>query len=203
MPKVSRSAKAHWAGWKKDIAGRGGRGYDEGAMSEFPEECRIWAPWRMEFIHAPKEQGCFLCRIGRDQDKDEENLVIWRGKWCYLVLNRYPYTGGHLMVVPYRHGMDVRGVESEEWREMLEGAKLGEASLEAVMHPHGFNLGINQGGAAGAGAKEHLHLHIVPRWEGDSNFLPVLGGARVVPQALETTAAALREAIAKLGAKNG
>lgn len=152
----------------------------------------------MEFIHAPKEQGCFLCRIGRDRDKDAENLVVWRGKLCYLVLNRYPYTGGHLMVVPFRHGLDIRGVDSAEWLEMLRGARLAEAALEDVMHPQGYNIGINQGGAAGAGAKEHLHLHVVPRWEGDSNFLPVLGGARVVPQALETTAAALREAVARL-----
>lgn len=177
-------------------------GYSGGVMNEtqFPEMCRMWAPWRMEFIHAPKEPGCFLCRIGKDPDKDVENLVVWRGTHCYLVLNRYPYTGGHLMVVPYRHGTDVRGVSAEEWAEMLEGARLAEASLEAVMHPQGYNLGINQGGAAGAGAKEHLHLHVVPRWEGDSNFLPVLGGARVVPQALETTAAELRKALSAMGA---
>jgi len=157
----------------------------------------------MEFIHAPKEPGCFLCRIGREEGKDGENLVIWRGKSCYLVLNRYPYTGGHLMVVPYRHGTDVRGVTEGEWGEMLEGARLAEAALEAVMRPQGFNLGINQGGAAGAGAKEHLHLHVVPRWEGDSNFMPVLGRARVVPQALETTAAELRAAIRRLSAGAG
>ena len=177
-------------------------GVNRKVMSEqYPEMARMWAPWRMEYIGAPKEAGCFLCRIGEERERDVGNLVLWRGNKTFLVMNRYPYNGGHVMAVPYRHVASVPELDGEEWGEVLTGIRRAEAALTAVMRPQGFNIGVNQGGAAGAGAKDHAHVHVVPRWEGDANFLPVLGSVRVVPQALETTAAALRKALRELGAE--
>jgi len=140
----------------------------------------------MEFIRAPKEDACFLCRIIQEgPEKDAENLVIQRGRTCLLLMNRYPYTAGHLMVAPLRHGGELGERTSEELTEMMQMACVAERLLERVTHPQGFNLGINQGAAAGAGLKDHLHLHVVPRWNGDTNFMPMLGNTRVMPQALE------------------
>ena len=152
----------------------------------------------MDFIRAPKEKGCFLCRIARaDRSKDGENLVICRGRHCILLLNRYPYTGGHLMVAPRRHIGTLSMLTPVEMREMMELTCLGERLLTRVAQPQGFNIGINQGAAAGAGLKDHLHMHLVPRWEGDTNFMPVLGHVRVMPQALEEMHAALRKELAR------
>jgi len=140
----------------------------------------------MEFIRTPKQEDCFLCRIIREgPEKDAENLVIQRGRTCLLLMNRYPYTAGHLMVVPLRHGGELSELTSEELTEMMQMACVAERLLEQVAHPQGFNLGMNQGAAAGAGLKDHLHLHVVPRWNGDTNFMPMLGHTRVMPQALE------------------
>ena len=119
----------------------------------------------MDFIRAPKEEGCFLCRIIREGlEKDVENLVIHRGKTCLLLLNRYPYNGGHLLVAPYEHVGTVTGLSSDVLKEMMELASLAERLLDRVASPQGYNLGINQGAAAGAGLNDHLHLHAVPRW---------------------------------------
>jgi ATP adenylyltransferase len=170
-------------------------------MTDFRTMQQLWAPWRMEFIHAPKEKECFLCRIAREgPEKDAENFVIRRGRSCFLLMNRYPYNGGHLMAAPFRHKGSLGGLSAEERGEMMELACLAERLLERVAQPDGFNLGLNQGAAAGAGLKDHLHLHVVPRWEGDTNFMPVLGGVRVIPQALEEMHAALRAALAQEGA---
>lgn len=167
-------------------------------MSDFQTAQQLWAPWRMEFIRAPKEEDCFLCRILREgPEKDAENLVIRRGKTGLLLMNRYPYNGGHLMVAPHRHIGTLGALSPEELREMMEMACLGERLLDRVVQPQGYNLGINQGPAAGAGLKDHLHLHIVPRWEGDTNFMPVLGRVRVMPQALHEMHAALRDELAR------
>ncbi len=152
----------------------------------------------MEFIRAPKEAECFMCRILREgPSKDAENLVIRRGATCLLLMNRYPYTSGHLLVAPFRHEGRLDVLRPEELGEMMELASLGTRLLERVAQPQGFNLGINQGAAAGAGLKDHLHLHVVPRWEGDTNFMPVLGAVRVMPQALEEMRAALVAALAQ------
>ncbi len=146
----------------------------------------------MEFIRAPREKECFLCRIVREgPDKDAGNLVLRRGASCILLMNRYPYNSGHLLVAPFRHEDTLGALTADERQEMMDMACLSERLLERVARPHGFNMGINQGAAAGAGLKDHLHLHVVPRWEGDTNFMPVLGGARVMPQALEEMHAAL------------
>ncbi len=154
----------------------------------------------MDYIRAPKEEGCFLCRILNDgPEKDAQNLVIHRGKSGFLLMNRYPYNGGHMMAVPNRHVGALGEMTPEERAEVLEWVCLGERLLTRVVRPHGFNMGINQGSAAGAGLRDHLHLHIVPRWEGDTNFMPVLGGVRVMPQALEEMHAALMAALREDG----
>lgn len=175
-------------------------GYSSHDMPDFTATQHLWAPWRIDFIQAPKETGCFLCRIsGAGPEQDAENLVICRGEGVLLLLNRYPYTSGHLMVAPNRHVGTLGELTAPERSAMMDMACLGERLLQAVVHPDGFNMGINQGTAAGAGLKDHLHWHVVPRWEGDTNFMPVLGGARVMPQALCELHATLREALARDG----
>ncbi|MGD9782339.1 MAG: HIT domain-containing protein [Kiritimatiellia bacterium] len=167
-------------------------------MSDFKTSHRLWAPWRMEFIRAPKEKECFLCRILREgAGKDSQNLVVRRGADCLLLLNRYPYNSGHLMVAPFRHVGTLGEMTAAERGEMMDLACLAERLLEKVVRPQGFNVGINEGAAAGAGLKDHLHLHVVPRWEGDTNFMPALGNVRVVPQALDEMHAALMAELAR------
>ena len=152
----------------------------------------------MEFILAPKENGCFLCRIIREgRSRDARNLVVLRGRTCLLLMNRFPYNNGHLMVAPRRHAGTLSALTPAERSEMLDLACLGQQLLTKVAKPQGFNLGINEGAAAGAGLKDHLHLHIGPRWEGDTNFMPVLGRVRVIPQALEELQVALAAALAQ------
>ncbi|MDH3345888.1 MAG: HIT domain-containing protein [Kiritimatiellaceae bacterium] len=143
----------------------------------------IWAPWRIEYILADKKGGCFLCRIF-DKDRDRDNLVLKRGKTCAVVMNRYPYTSGHLMTTPYRHIEHLKDMTPEERIEMTDLTIEAVEILKIELNPDGLNLGYNLGEAAGAGLKDHIHQHIVPRWVGDTNFMPVLSGSRVMPQAL-------------------
>lgn len=173
-------------------------------MSDFVIAHNLWAPWRMEFFRAPKETGCFLCRIIRSGARaDAQNLVLHRGRKCLLLMNRYPYSNGHLMVVPRRHVGPLGELTAAERAELLDLACLGQRLLAHVARPHGFNLGINEGIAAGAGLQDHLHLHVVPRWTGDTNFMPLLGQVRVVPQALAELWAALRAALAQEKPRRG
>ena len=144
---------------------------------------QFWAPWRMEYILGDKPDGCFLCDI-ISSDKDRDNLLLKRGRNCAVVMNRYPYNGGHLMVMPYRHLAELGDLTSEERLEMMDLADESINVLKKVTYPAGHNVGFNLGKAAGAGLEEHLHMHIVPRWEGDTNFMPVLSEVRVVPLAL-------------------
>ena len=143
----------------------------------------IWAPWRIEYILGNKEEGCFLCRMFAEES-DRDNLLLRRGKTCAVVMNRYPYTSGHLMVTPYRHVENLKDLTSEERIEMMDLTIETVEILKAELKPDGLNLGYNLGGAAGAGLKDHIHQHIVPRWIGDTNFMPVLSDTRVMPQAL-------------------
>lgn len=143
----------------------------------------IWAPWRIEYILGEKEAGCFLCRMFAEQD-DRSNLLLKRGKTCAVVMNRYPYTSGHLMVTPFRHLENLKDMTPEERLEMADLCIEAVEILKAELKPDGLNLGYNLGAAAGAGLKDHLHQHIVPRWVGDTNFMPVLADTRVMPQAL-------------------
>lgn len=156
----------------------------------------LHAPWRIEYILAPKpvQAESLFTRIAQSND-DEANYVIARERSCYALLNTYPYTGGHLMVVPYKQVQDLDGLTDEEMLDLLKLTRRCQNALTRVMKPEGFNLGINLGRVAGAGILEHLHLHIVPRWQGDTNFMPVLGGTTVVPQALKELAGQLREAL--------
>ncbi len=148
---------------------------------------KLWAPWRYEYLKTTvsgKTEGCILCNAV-SQNKDNENLIVYRSKKSFIMLNRYPYNTGHLMIIPYNHLSDI-GMLSDE--EMLEMMKLISFSIEVLkdnFFPAGYNVGLNLGKAAGAGIDEHIHIHIVPRWEGDVNFMPVLNDTRVVSQSLE------------------
>jgi len=145
---------------------------------------RLWAPWRMQYILADKEEGCFVCRAFEAKD-DREHLVLARGGTCGVLMNRFPYSNGHLMICPYRHVADLTDLDSEERIESMELLSRSLDALRAVMYPQGFNIGINLGAVAGASLVEHLHTHIVPRWEGDTNFMPVTSDVKMIPQALE------------------
>jgi ATP adenylyltransferase len=156
----------------------------------------LHAPWRIEYILAPKpvQTDSLFSRIAQSSE-DEANYVIARARTCFALLNTYPYTGGHLMVVPYKQVQDLNGLTDEELAELMKLTRSCQNALSRVMKPHGFNVGINLGKVAGAGIQEHLHIHVVPRWDGDTNFMPVLASTTVVPQALKEVAAQLRSAL--------
>lgn len=157
----------------------------------------LHAPWRIQYILAPKtDTGDTFTRIAQSSD-DEANFVIARERTCYAVLNRYPYNGGHLLIVPYKQVEDFNGLNDEEMLELMKLTRRCQNVLTEVMKPNGFNIGVNLGRVAGAGIAEHLHIHIVPRWNGDTNFMPVIGNTTVLPEALEDLAAKLRAAMAK------
>ncbi len=146
----------------------------------------IWAPWRMEYIGLKKTEGCILCEApGRSNDA--ENHILFRGEKNYIMMNSYPYNPGHLLVVPYRHIASLEEMSDEERHEHIDIVSRSVAVLQRVFSPGGFNLGTNIGKIAGAGIEDHVHTHIVPRWQGDTNFMPVIGDIRVVPQALAET----------------
>lgn len=158
----------------------------------------LHAPWRIQYILAPKTKSTgqsIFTTIAQSSD-DVENLVLARDKSCFALLNSYPYTGGHLMVIPYRQVPDFDGLTDEEMADLLKLMRRCQHALKKVMSPHGFNIGVNLGKVAGAGIEEHLHLHLVPRWDGDTNFMPVIAGATVLPEALKDLAAKLRAALA-------
>ncbi len=147
---------------------------------------RLWAPWRLEYIEAADEQeGCFFCRAASGDD--EEGLVVRRGEHAFVLLNRYPYASGHLMVAPFRHEGEFGELAAEEALEIHRLAASGLGALAESMRPHGFNVGWNLGRIAGAGVVDHVHLHVVPRWGGDTNFMPVLADVKVLPEALGNT----------------
>ncbi|HWQ92340.1 MAG TPA: HIT domain-containing protein [Clostridia bacterium] len=157
----------------------------------------LHAPWRIEYILAPKpvQPESLFARIGQSTE-DEANYVIARGRSCYALLNAYPYTGGHLMVVPYRQAQDLNDLTDEEMGELMKLTRQCQNALSQVMKPDGFNIGMNLGKVAGAGILDHLHIHVVPRWQGDTNFMPVVAHTTVVPQALRDLAAQLRAVLA-------
>jgi len=144
---------------------------------------KLWAPWRMDYILGGEEEGCFLCRIVAE-DNDRENLLLKRGRCCAVVLNRFPYNNGHLMIFPYRHVSEVAGLNADERLESMDLVAEVLEVFKQSMRPDGFNVGLNLGRAAGAGLEEHLHLHVVPRWSGDTNFMPVVADTKVIPEAL-------------------
>jgi ATP adenylyltransferase len=157
----------------------------------------LHAPWRIEYILAPKppgSQSSLFTQIAQSSD-DEANLVVARDRTCFALLNRYPYTGGHLMVVPYKQVVDFDGLLDEEMTDLMRLMRRCVKALSKVMKAQGFNIGVNLGTVAGAGIAEHLHIHVVPRWAGDTNFMPVIANATVVPQALTELAGQLRAAL--------
>ena len=156
---------------------------------------RLWAPWRTKYIVGNcKRKGCLFCEKLKER-KDEENYILFRGKHCMVMLNAYPYNNGHLMIVPYRHICSVEELSKEETEEMMEVLFKMVRVVKEVMHPEGFNIGINLGKAGGAGIVDHLHLHIVPRWVGDSNFMLTLSETKVISEALSKTYHKLKERI--------
>ncbi len=154
----------------------------------------LWAPWRIDFIRDGDKDRCFLCGKKDDFESVDEELVIYRGENIFAILNRYPYNSGHLMLAPYEHVPDISKISPEARCEMMDLVVIARKCILDAVKPEGFNIGLNEGAAGGAGFKDHLHLHIVPRWAGDNNFMPVIGGARVVPEALVKTAKHLRKA---------
>lgn len=144
---------------------------------------RLWAPWRMEYILDEKVSGCIFCR-GCDGADDRQSLILHRSDTSFVMMNRYPYVNGHLMVAPRLHTGSLHDLSPEELLDLMETARLCQRVLTAEMNPGGFNVGFNLGSAAGAGIADHLHLHIVPRWAGDTNFMTVVGDVRVLPEAL-------------------
>jgi len=150
---------------------------------------RIWAPWRLDYVKdASKDSAeqCIFCAKPAEDD-DEANLIVHRGERCFVILNLYPYTNGHLMVAPYGHVASLPEIDVETLAEMMALAQQAMLLLEEAYAPHGYNVGFNQGRVAGAGVEHHIHMHVVPRWGGDTNFMPVLADTRVMPQTLEQT----------------
>jgi ATP adenylyltransferase len=161
---------------------------------------RLYAPWRMAYVDQPHKDaapsgatGCIFCDKAAQSD-DQENLIVHRGVHAFVLLNLFPYNNGHLMVAPYRHTADLSALDDAATLEMLTLARQAQAALHTAFHPEGYNLGMNLGKVAGAGIAEHLHLHIVPRWNGDTNFMPVLADVKVLPDALHSSAAKIRAA---------
>jgi ATP adenylyltransferase len=159
---------------------------------------RIWAPWRIGFILKGESMSeCFLCKYPKEA-KDEENLILFRGKCNFIILNAFPYNSGHLMVAPYRHVGNLEDLTDAESKEHFELTRLSIKLLKNVFKPSGFNTGMNLGKTAGAGVADHLHTHIVPRWQGDSNFMPVISDTKVLPESLPMTYKRLKDALSCL-----
>jgi ATP adenylyltransferase len=146
----------------------------------------LWAPWRMEFIRSEKPKGCIFCEFpAAPEAQDRANLVVHRTPHAFSVQNRYPYNSGHLMVIPRAHVSDLAALSPEVWADLQAELRRAAAVVQRVYRPEGLNVGMNLGKAAGAGIEEHLHWHVVPRWVGDNNFMPVVADQRVVPEALD------------------
>jgi ATP adenylyltransferase len=147
----------------------------------------LWSPWRYQYIAShDREDGCVFCRIYQS-DEDAQNYIVYRARLNFILLNLFPYTSGHLMIVPYEHSASFATLGEPATTEMISLAKQAQIALETEYHPDGFNIGMNLGRSAGAGVADHLHLHVVPRWIGDANFLSTVGETRVLPEDLATT----------------
>lgn len=146
----------------------------------------LWAPWRIKFIKSKKQKGCIFCKKIKEKD-DKKNYIVYRGKFCFVILNIYPYNNGHLMVVPYRHISDISKLRKEEEIELFETIKKMVKILKKTHKIQGCNIGINLGKVSGAGIEKHLHIHIVPRWLGDTNFMPIISETKVISESLEKT----------------
>jgi ATP adenylyltransferase len=166
----------------------------------------LWAPWRIGYLRnldardkGAERGGCFLCEYWCRPEEDAANRVLWRTQRALVVFNRYPYTGGHLLIAPVDHVAGMEGLEDKTMLELMSLARDAQAVLTKVIKPHGFNLGINFNRCAGAGLPEHLHVHLVPRWDGDTNFMSVTGDVRVISQGLDELYRELVEAAREMG----
>ena len=158
----------------------------------------LWTPWRYQYVtgaEAPRSGECVFCAAARGEN-DRASLVVYRGKWNFVILNRFPYTNGHVMVVPVEHVSTLSGLQDETLVEMMRLAREVEKHLRSLYRPDGLNVGLNIGQAAGAGIADHVHMHVLPRWIGDTNFMTVAGETRVLPETLDVTWERLRTAFA-------
>ena len=163
---------------------------------------RLWSPWRLEYVtRGDTKTGCIFCEPTRAPEPD--SLIVFQGGLSYVILNLYPYNNGHLMVVPFRHVPTLAALSSEELQEIAVLTQRSEIALNEAYQPHGINVGINLGKSAGAGVLDHIHVHIVPRWNGDTNFMTVVGNMRVLPEDLSASAARLRPIFEKLASRAG
>lgn len=166
----------------------------------------VWAPWRMEYIRSLSEEarseGCFFCRYWITPDADPDHHVVWRGRTCFVALNRFPYTAGHLLVATAAHAGDPLSLSEKEANELAAMTWQAVALLRHALAPQGFNVGTNLERCAGAGVPDHLHWHVVPRWDGDTNFMAVVGNVRVIPESLDALYARLVDAAAAMGLRN-
>lgn len=151
----------------------------------------IWAPWRGEYVGSPKADGCIFCSAPQHDDP----LIITADEHCYAIMNRFPYTAGHCMVVPFRHVSDLSDLTGEEAASLTRLTQMLVKAIRSTMTPDGFNVGCNIGAAAGAGYADHLHMHIVPRWNGDTNFMPVIGKVHTISEHIESTRSKIRQAL--------
>ena len=157
----------------------------------------LWAPWRIEYIRSPKHDGCIFCDFPKE-NRDRERLILYRGEHAFVIMNNYPYNPGHVMIAPYRHVGRWEDLNDVELLEIMKLSQLMIKALKVAMNPDGFNLGVNLGRVAGAGIDDHVHLHVVPRWNGDTNFMPVVDDTKVIPESLEEAYDELKKAIDKL-----
>ncbi len=160
---------------------------------------RIWAPWRIQYVEKKDgPSGCIFVDLPAQSD-DRANLILYRGERAFVMLNRYPYTNGHLMIAPYRHTADMGELDDGELLEINQLVRSAVQWIAAIYHPDGYNIGVNLGSAGGAGIPDHIHWHVVPRWNGDTNFMTTVGEVRVMPQSLDDSWLRLREAIETSG----
>jgi len=157
---------------------------------------RLWAPWRMEYITGEPKAGCLFCRVLENPDDPDAELVVWRPQGALVMLNKFPYNAGHVMVAPAAHRGELDDLDDAQTADFMRATRRAIAVLREQLKPQGFNIGANTGRAAGAGIPDHVHLHVVPRWNGDTNFMPVLAEVKVVNEHLLQTAAKLRKAFA-------
>ncbi len=157
---------------------------------------RLWAPWRMEYIGQEQKPGCLFCRVIENPDDPDADLVVWRPEGAIVMLNKFPYNSGHVMVAPIAHKGDLADLDDAQTASLMAAVRRSIRVLRGALQPEGFNVGANIGRAAGAGIPDHVHVHIVPRWNGDTNFMPVIGEVKVVNEHLLRTAEKLRPAFA-------
>ncbi len=160
---------------------------------------QLWAPWRMVYIldEINNKKGCIFCDLPKEKD-DKKNLIVFRSEYCFVILNKYPYNNGHVLIAPYKHTHDFSDLDDQILLDVQKTAQKTIRVMQNVMHPHAVNMGINLGRTAGAGIDQHLHYHVVPRWDGDTNFMPVISDTKVVSESLDATREKLYEEFQRL-----